>query len=290
MNRRVIALGIALSCCANVLADYVADRRAAVKLADSGKVEEAMAAFVKMAEGPASDFQKSDALEQATLCANRLKQYDRAMELAEKIPLPPVSKTCRMRTLVEQRKWQEVVAAFKDEEIDRWPEDVACNAYFLRGGAYYALKDGQAAEKDLREAADLLTEDNAKGLAANALGDTYRHLLKDDARAIEAYRMAYKTRALYKQCQAAISVAGIFRRQGKPDEAAQELGRIDMGEVKLGYWRIAMLQAWGGVLTDQGRTEEAVARYKDALQVEGILPAQRDACEQALKALQGRGK
>jgi hypothetical protein len=122
-----------------------------------------------------------------------------------------------------------------------------------------------------------------------ALGDTYQHLLKNDDLAIEVYRRVYKT-AFYKQCQAAISIVGIFQRQKKLDEAVMELNKIDMSKVQSGYWRIAMLQAWGGVLGGQGKKSEAIAKYNEALNVEGISSWQKAACEKAVKDLQTNGK
>ncbi|MDD4871168.1 MAG: hypothetical protein PHR77_11470 [Kiritimatiellae bacterium] len=289
MLKKIFLAGLLSVCTAHVMADYVADRKAAVALAAAGKQQEAITAFVKMAEGPASDFQKSDAHEQASQCAINLKQYDQAMEMTKKIPLQPVSKTCQMRIMMAERKWQEVVDRFKDEVIDSWPEEVAANAFHYRGGAYYNLKDGIRAEKDLKKAAELLTEENAKGLALIALGDTYRHLLKNDDLAIETYRRVYKT-AFYKQCQAVISTAGIFQRQNKLNEAVMEMNKIDMKKVQSGYWRIAMLQAWGGVLGGQGKKSEAIAKYNEALSVDGISSWQKTSCEKSVKDLQTNGK
>ncbi len=290
MNKRAITLGIALSMCVNVLADYVTDRDAAMRLVWAGRHEEALAAFTKMAGDAKSDVQKSDALEQAVLCAIAVKKYDEAEELIRQIPLAPVSKTCRMRVLSANRKWQELADTFKDEDIDGWPEDVKGDAFHLRGGAYYSLKDGKNAEADLKRAAEYLYEDNSKGLALNALGDTYQLLLKNDALAIETYRRVYKTAALYKQCQAAISIAGIFRRQGKPDEALRELSTIDMAKVTVPYWRAAMLAAFGDALAGQGKKADAIARYNEALQVPDIHAGQKEAYEKEIRRLRADDK
>jgi tetratricopeptide (TPR) repeat protein len=194
-----------------------------------------------------------------------------------------------MRIMSAERKWKEIIDKFKDDIIDNWPDEVAANAFHLRGGAYYNLKDGNKAEKDLKKAAELLTEENVKGLALIALGDTYQYLLKNDDLAIEAYRRVYKT-AFYKQCQAAISIAGIFQRQNKLDEAVTEMNRIDMKKVQSGYWRIAMLQAWGSVLGGQGKKSEAIAKYNEALNVDGISSGQKSACEKAIRNLQTDGR
>ena len=69
MSSRSIVLGALLAWTACASADYIADREAAVKLVEAGKHEEALAAFTKMGAGDVTDFQKSDALEQAAACA-----------------------------------------------------------------------------------------------------------------------------------------------------------------------------------------------------------------------------
>ena len=122
MMKIIVALGIVLSCCITGWTDYLADRRAALALVQAGKNDEALTAFTNMAGSAASELQKSDSLEQAAGCANRLKQYDRALDLAKSIPLPAVSKKCRMSLLGENRKYSELIAEFKTEDIDEWPE------------------------------------------------------------------------------------------------------------------------------------------------------------------------
>ena len=289
MLRHLALLAVVLSSGVSLGADYIADREAAIELAGSGKLEEAQAAFIKMSEGDFTAFQKSDALEQAALCANRLKRYDQAMELAQQIPLEPVSKACQMTIMSSNRKWREVIDKFKDEDIDSWPDWVIGEASHTRGRAYYVTKDGKNAEKDLERAADYLMEDNSKGLALNALGDTYQHLLKDDEKAIAAYRRCYRTRNVYKKSHAAMATASILRRQQKPDEALAELKKLDLDSISNAYWRGAMLCAYGETLASAGKKAEAIARYKEALALEGATSWAKKACEKALKELQGNG-
>jgi len=286
---RSVALAVVLAWTACASADYVADREAAVKLVEAKQYEKALDAFTKMAAGDVTDFQKSDALEQAAACAQRLKRCDQAMELAQQIPMEPMSKTSRMRLMMARRQRRELLAAFKDEDIARWPDTVIGQASYLRGRAYCVAKDGTRAEEDLKRAADYLMEDNAKGLALNALGDTYQHLLKDDARAVAAYRRTYKTRNIYKRCHAAMAVARIHSRQGKHDEALHELGRLGPDRVTIPYWRGLLLRAYGDVLAAAGRHADAIAKYREALQLEGLSPGTRKACEKALKDLQSAG-
>ena len=80
--KATVAMGIVLACGVGSRADYLSDRRTAMELIKAGKNEEAMSAFIKMADSTASNVQKSDALELAAMRAQSLKRYDQAMELA----------------------------------------------------------------------------------------------------------------------------------------------------------------------------------------------------------------
>lgn len=288
MRKRLIAvLGVGLIA-AGALADYPADRKAALDLARAGKNEEAISAFVKMTEGKVTDFQKSDALEQAVLCALRLQKYDRAAELAKQIPSVPVSKLCQMRILMDQRKWQEVVEKFKDEDLSTWPDSIIGEAAWNRGQAALYAKNGEQAVKDLSKAPDYLNETNAKGLALIDLGSAYVMVKNDDA-ALEAYRKVYATGNIYKHCQAAANAAGILVRQGKLDEATKELDKIDMKAVdSRNYWVDNLFIQYGSVLAKQGKKAEAAAKYNEALKNKDIHPSLKNAAEAGLKALEAQ--
>jgi len=191
------------------------------------------------------------------MCANRLKRYDQAMELARKIPLAPMSKTCQMQIMNSNRKWKELVEQFKGEDIGSWPDGIQGNAFFVRGGAVYRVGDGKMAESDLKKACEYLYDDNSKGLVLNALGDTYWNFFTNDVLAIESYRRVYTPRNIYKRAQAAIAIAGIFNSQQKYDEALRELNSIDISKMGSGYWCYAMLCALGNVFAKQGKKQEA---------------------------------
>lgn len=282
-----LALAAAL---ADTPADYVAQRKEAVALVKSGRHADALAAFTRMLDIAQSDLQKSDALQQGLLCAINLKQFDEAREMAEQIPLPPLSKTCQMQVLSSERKWLEIVERFRAEEIERWPESVKGEAYFVRGQAFLIAKDGPAAERDFQQAARFLTDHNSLGLCLNHLGDTYATLLNDDRRAIDAYRQTYLTGNIYKHCQAAISIARLLGRRLEHAAAIEELSKIDLDQVTAPYWRAAMLAAMGRALAEADRALDAIARFEEALRLQDIPDSVRLECERALEALRARGK
>ena len=291
MLKKIGVIGMSLVFASGVWADYPADRKAAVELARAGKNEDALAAFLKLAETSTSDLQKSDALQQATECVDRVAQYDRAMELAKKIPIAPLSKACQMQIMETNRKWKELVENFKDEDISTWPESAKGESFRIRGNAYYVIKDGPKAEEDLKKAVESLVNGNSKGIALNLLGDTYRNLLKDDAKALETYRKTYATDNVYKHCSAAIGVATILKQQQEYDEALQELNKIsNNSEVTSPYWRGKMMRATGDVLAASGKKDEAIAKYNEALKINGLPQEIKEECENAIKTVKAEAK
>ena len=291
MLKIIVALGIVLSCCADVRADYLSDRSAALALVQSGKNDEALTMFTNMAGSAASDLQKSDALEQAAGCANRLKQYDRALELAKAIPLQAVSKKCRMTLLCGNGKYSDLIAEFKTEDIDHWPESTRGEAFFSRGTAFFQLKDGLAAEADLKKAPAHSRDAHTPGQAWLMLGDTCRDLLKDDKKALAAYaegiKMVQGGIGHSYALTALLSAADILRKQGKYDETLELLGKIDLPKWG-GYWGVTFRCAYGETLASQGKKAEAIAKFNEALGVKDATTDQKAACEKRIKELQGK--
>ena len=266
-------------------ADYPDDRKAALALASSGKNKEALEAFTKLAQEAPTEAQRNDALEQATICAESLRQFDAGMALARQITAAPLSKHCQMRLLLGNRQWQDVVALFGPEDFSSWPEGFRAQSYHLRGQAYFAIKDGPRSEADLTQAAQSLTNSNDKGLALTQLGDVYRTLLNDPTRAVETYKKVYDTESVYKQCQAAIGIATVLRSQKKFDEAMQELQSRLTADVTSAHWRAKMLGEMGRTHVEAGRKAEAIAIYRDALAVKGVPEEFKGSFEDALKSL-----
>jgi tetratricopeptide (TPR) repeat protein len=247
-----------------------------------------------MAEATTNVAQKSDALEQAAMCAHRQKEHDRSMELARQIPLVPMSKTVQMRIMLENRKRTELIARFKDEDMSAWPEKAAGEAYYCRGRAYYDLKNGQAAEADLRKALENLPHGYARGLASLTLADNYRDNLKDDQQALEAYAYAHaieekRDRYGWMCFTSVASAAGVLRKQQRHDEALRMLGKVPVDKIR-GYWRAAMLYQYGLTFAAQGKKAEALAKFNEALRVEGLRDFQKTECEKRIRELQTDGK
>lgn len=289
MLKRTCIVLVALSFGA-AFAGYVEEREAAAKLIRARKHAEAMTAFEKMAAGEVSDFQKSDALEQAALCARRLKNFDHAMELAKQIPLAPVAKAVEMRNLLENRKSKDLVEKFKEEDIDAWPESVAGDAFYCRGRAFADVKNGEAAEADLKKAANLIAADIPRARAWLSLAVNYEQNLNAKDKALETYQtMAEKTRSKGKSVylQGLLGGARILREQKRYDEARAMLNKVEFRKFR-GWWKGAMLFALAEMLVEEGKKEEAVAACKEILADEKTHPRHKKSAQATIEKLAGK--
>jgi tetratricopeptide (TPR) repeat protein len=267
-------------------AGYIEDRAAATKQMEAGEHEKALAAFQAMAAGPVTDRQKSDALDQAALCAYSLKQYDRAMELARSIPLEADAKLVQMGIMMTRNQSQEVIARFGSEDLDAWPDPLKGRASYNRGRAFQAVGNGEAAALDLERASKyLLADGRTRNKALTLLAGTYSGLLHNDEQALAAYRRLYDLGDVIRQGIAVCGMAEILKRQGRYDDALAQLQRVDLTQVGDPYLKGRILELWGDVLVAAGKKADAAARYKTAFQVDGAPDSIRQSCEKKLAEL-----
>lgn len=174
----------------------------------------------------------------------------------------------RMRKLHEQRKWKELVAQFQGQDFAGWPNPG--EAFHLRGQAYASLKDAVHAEQDLKTA---IARSPQNAYIWYSLGEVYRELVRDDARALESYAKAFALAgksASWMPISATLHSADILLHQLKTDAAMEVLKRYGEEDLRKlpPIWRVQALRAHGRVLAAQGREQEALARFKEALDLD----------------------
>ena len=249
--------------------DYLIAGRAAADLLRRRKYKDALAAYVVQAAGESvTDLQKSDALEQAARCARSLKQFDRADELAEQIPLDSVAKTVRLENLLVQRKFDRIIEQFGDEDFDQWPFWQRGAGAFARARAYVSAKVGEKAESDLQKALQYTSDSRIRTSILATMGSSRETNLHNDEAALEAYRQNFESEQTIGSSDQFRSVQGaarILTRQGKFDEALATLQRAKIKDLT-GFWRHSMLLALGDTLAAAGRKDEARKAFSDVLE------------------------
>lgn len=270
--------------------DYLIASRAADELLRKRKHEESLAAYVALAEGDFTDLQKSAALEKAAACARSLRDFNRASELVNRIPVDAVAKTAQMHNLLAERKAPELIARFGREDIGAWPFWEAGAGYFARGRAYAVTGAGEEAEADLAHALEWTSDRRIRRSILLALGENRERRLEDDDGALEAYRQIVEpTRTLgaADEFRAVQGMARVFTRRGDFDEALAALQLAAMDKLR-GYWRGSMLLALGETLAAAGRKDEALATYGALLADDSVEASHRKAAGEAIKTLAPR--
>lgn len=119
--------------------DFVIAFREAVKLRKP-------AAYLALADGKVTEYQKSVALEQAAA-------LDRANAEAhiDRITLEPVKRTAQMQNLLNTKQAAAVIEQFGNADFSKWPFWKRGDAYRLRGLAYANLKDTAKAREDFTQ-------------------------------------------------------------------------------------------------------------------------------------------
>ena len=177
----------------------------------------------------------------------------------------------RMRVLLQDRKWKDLIEQFGADDFSTWPADMAdkaSEAFHLRGQAQSFLKHGQPAEADLKAALQLAPRNPALWLTR---ADNYTNNLQDDEQALTAYRQAFAITGKsngWQPLTATVAIARLLTDQVKTDGALAALKVYGDMEGMAPSWRIRLLRAYGHVYAAQGKEQESLAKFREALELE----------------------
>ena len=271
MLKKVITVGIGIFFAINLCAEFSDDFKSSTELYNKKEYTKAQEAFMKLAESAPTPKSKSECLAYTASCLSRQKQYDQAIELARKIEVKPISINCQMEIMLESGKQKELINAFKDEDISSWPDFIIHKGFYNRANAYRAMRDDEVMLKDLEKA--LETSDTSGWFQVrvlNDIGNAYMRL-NQDGKALEYHRRVVNAPGfrgqLYTFSDSVIAASGILVKQGKYDKALLELNKFDPLPPS-GIWKILALEICGDIYAGQGKKDEAIAKYREALKVE----------------------
>jgi tetratricopeptide (TPR) repeat protein len=271
-------------------ADYFTDRQAAAALLQAGKPAEAMERFLAMASADVGAERRSDALTQAVHCGMAVKQWDRAADLAKQIPLEHPSKLAQMMVLHAHanRRFPELLDRFAGEDLSRWPEHVAAQAWLMRGQA--AASEGKhfkLAVTDLTMALRFPMDTRTRAQTLNLLAGVHVRLGQEDE-AIALYEQVCAMTDPYRAANAAISLANILAARGEHARVVTVIQAIPLDKISPGSIRTGLLPAMGDALAAAGDREGAIARYRQAIAEHGDSGQYKAACEAKISALRAK--
>ncbi len=233
-----------------------------------GKYAAAEKKFVKLYGYKVRQYGKDECMAYAALCAGARDDYAKAGEYVDKVKNKYRKTLCRMELLQRQRKWSEIIQLCKKDNFESWPERLIFAAAFIRGRAYAGSENAQAAEKDFILAKKNTLSKRNLVYADLCLGNLYRRQLKDQAKALAAFKAAAGTGPLNNAVEynAALTCALLLSKQGNENEALKMLGRFKTNKIKSAYWKCRIFIAYGDVYAGSGNKAEALRNYKLAME------------------------
>ena len=268
--------------------DYIIAGQKARRLMLTGERKEAMAAYLALAgEEKRTDFQKSDAFEHAAACARHLRNFARAGELADHIPVEAVAKTVRMENLLAEGKSGAIIQQFGGEDFKSWPFWQIGAGAFARARAYVNTKAGDKAEKDLQTALAYTADKRIRISILFTMGSNRETNLQNEDAALEAYRQNYESKeriGAADEFRSVQNAARILTRRGQFDEALSTLQRAKIEELT-GVWHHSMLLALGDTLLAAGQKDEAIRIFRRVLADESAVEWCRREAGQRIESL-----
>jgi len=268
--------------------DYLIESRTATLLMRKRKYKDALAAYMALnSDKKTTEFQQSDALQHAARCARNLNDFVQAENLAQQIPIASVTKTVQMENLLAERKFDQVIKQFGNENFAQWPFwQIGAGAY-ARARAYVSIKAGDKAEADLQIALEYTVDGRIRTNILYTLGNNREINLQNENAALTAYRQNFESVEVIggaDEFRSVLGAAQILRRQKKFDESLKTLQRAKIEKLK-GYWRHALLQGVGETLVAADRKDEALKVFQEILKDNSTAAGQQRAAQEQIDLL-----
>ncbi len=267
MKSRTLVLAGIFGAALAVQADFTSDFQEALQLYRKGETQEARRKFIEAAKIAGQEKAQCDSLHYAVLSAVKEKNYAEAEKIAADIPRDDYKKLSRMEILIAQGKGNELTAEFENEDLSKFPDFLAFDAYDCRGQAFFRVRKFDRAILDFQEAEKFIGSTLPGAALWNRLGAALNQAGQPD----EALRYYRKTEALDKMQKYGIvrtaycEAAGILADQKKFDEALKELEKIEP-EQKGSYWYAYPLMVKGQIFARMEDREKAEAAYREAIE------------------------
>ena len=211
-------------------------------------------------------------------------KLEEGLAMAKAVDDKPYSLYAQMEIMFAACDYKGIVTGFGQVDIAAWPprrlaivslwtginsgykdEDVRSMALYYRGYAYYKTGSGEAAEKDLEKAAELINSDCPKVEILRTLANLEGQLLKNKEKAF-AVNMKITNLRGGSPCYPSfmfsfLYAADYLREQKRYDEALDVLDRMGARGVA---WQQDKYIAIGKTLVEAGRLEEAIAAYRQS--------------------------
>ena len=289
MTKPILPILLAVPSFAVSAADFLTDfTEANMRLAER-RYAEAASSFTRLAKANQGAL-KDKCLSYAATALAAQGKYDDALALADGISDPAWEAYTRMSVYFANHKTRKkIVAEFKDENLESWPEEIAYKGYRMRGQSAGATAEAiPDLEKAIagagRDARRKLCACAALAAAAKAVGDRAKMLLALD-RVISVGEEDRSVRGNHVYLTPALAYVSEAIADKDYGAALKALGT--MGQHK-GSWTCRIQAAYGDLYAAKGDKARAAACYQRALAEKGVRQVFLKPVRQKLANLQAR--
>lgn len=263
-------------------------RQKAKPLVTQKRFAEAIAYYEEMAKKTADKDNNATFLKAASkIASEKLKDFDQAMSLAKQIQDPGYSKSRQLILLEENKQPQLAIEQFGKADIKSWPFTCRLDSFLSRGRAYIELGNFSSAEQDLIQASEGFGTVMNKGQSCKLLGDLYKEQLKDDDKALAAYRKALVvTTANYSwRNDAFLNTITILLKQDKGAEAMLAFESVDFEKLSNFHAKGLFYLAHADVLIEQNYNGQAATQLIKVLQMGEVTESLKKRADEKLQVL-----
>jgi len=249
-------------------------QQAAKSLFDKKDYPAAQKALEDLVATAPNERARLECLSLAAIALGYQKQYDQALQAAQRIPDAAMADYTCMEIMTANGKIEELIAVYANKDLAAWPAYIGYKGYLKRGDAYIALKNNRAAVRDLEQAFEAAGQGGARleiqiG-TINRVGVLYESFHEGD-KALDAYR---KGLSLYtnpdnpragwwQYTEAVVSAVRILVERKNYGEALPIIAAYPQSRHVTVNTRVA--EAYGDVYAGLGKKEEALSMYREAL-------------------------
>lgn len=217
--------------------DFGERLRDASELCQGGKHEEAIAAYITIADSQPDQARQFDALSAAARCARlHIRSEARALEICDRLEDDQWRLACRAVIYQWATSPPQVLEDLGDVDMTEWPDALAATGFMVRGQAHYRENNADQAVNDFVRAYQFSTGRD-KWAALHRLGNTFLNLKDDEILAEACFRHAMTNGGFAASgLQARVSLGNLLIQQQRFDDAVAVFNaRPD------GTWRTEML-------------------------------------------------
>lgn len=224
--------------------------------------------------------------EAAELTLGRLKDADKALELASQIRDEQRKAALRLQLLEDSNQYAKVVEEFADADVSAWPMEVQMQSYASRARAFMETGKADKGAADLEKGVKIVGHTATRMWMCYELGSYYEKAGEKD-KAMETYAYAISVTPAYYSYRnrCFLSYSQMLIDKGELQKAMELFKDIDYDKFSNDYWRGSFYLLEADVQAKQGNQGQAAMILTKVLRLPDVNTHHKAEAEKQLAAI-----